>query len=212
MKDAIKTIAVIAGMVGMFAKVHRDGVELDTDLQREHLLYAGQSLGELYNRSEGESGDADSPMSSFFEAFGNTIAEYKCNEQIATISEAFFSTSMVLGKPEADAFSFMEARMAAAYTGDMAAVNDVDYVLSLAIACYQAQRGAQETNKFINLFNYSLAGATLGYELALAKEEKDEHLTARILEKANTMESSLLGEEEFGSMFRKAFDRYAADV
>lgn len=106
-----------------------------------------------------------------------------------------------------DAQLFALLRQLAYTSGDLPAVTDVDNVVLQAVEKCRAENGDAEASRFMNIYDYSNAGASLGSDFAAAMSRGDTSFAEIVYDKAKRLSDQLAERRElrdaFGSLFRQ---------
>lgn len=201
-------MAITAALNSISITAVQDENEVITD---EFFLNLQQTGKNLVRRCHAvEAALEEDGMSDFYEEFGNVLSRFKRKRQIEVILKSFFDEAFEFNDLEATVFLFTEMKMSAIQSDDVTAVQDVDVAFYQAAEKCDAEKGCAEAEKFKKLFEYSMAGAAFGYDMALAKKRDDAQFAEYVGKKAAKFCNSLTG-TEFISVFNKSYDQFAAN-
>ncbi len=134
---------------------------------------------------------------------------YHNRRQIIAILRAFCDDSFQPGAIEGHAQLFAVIKQSAIAVDDFSTAADIDAALLLVADKYRKVKGEAEAQKFLSMADYCLAGANLGYELALALTMGDKRLVAEIQTKVDRLNEQLASSNEILNAFAAIFTHYS---
>ena len=109
-----------------------------------------------------------------------------------------------------DAQLFALLRQLAYASGDLPAVSDVDNAFLQAVEKCRAERGDDEARRFMAIYDYSNAGATLGCDFAHAMSDGDTMFAQSIYTRALGVSEQLSEKRELRDAFSALFRQFSA--
>lgn len=208
MEDSLKTIAMITVLVNIHSSVYKDGytVPEQSDAAHDNLRSEAKKLS--FNFSQAASDNDCQSMSEFYERFGNLISECKGREQVAFIFESFLDAAFDLESLIDSAPFFTDIRMSAIQSGDFGSVDDINAAFLYIVSKYRTIKGDSAADRLIRKYDYSYAGASLGYEMSMACSQHNETLKRAIAQRAESFTCGNL-EDELIQIFRTFYTKYA---
>lgn len=208
MNDPYRAIAIMTVM----ARFSSTAAFCDSESMADDSLslpwQAGKDLARLL--SSGNCGEEDgSPL---YEKIGSVLAGFRSKLQMEAVMNSFSEEAIVLEDAEKNAMTFASLRMMDLMSGDFSAVSDVDESFFRAVEKYRRSAGCEAAERFMSLYDYSAAGASLGHDLALAKYAGDHALVADIERKAAAVSERLRDDEEANSAFKASYNFFSSSA
>ena len=129
------------------------------------------------------------------------------NNTYKSILEEVCVRTLAAESLESDAQLFALLRQLAYTTGDLPAVTDVDNAVLQIVEKCRNEKGDAEANRFMSIYDYSSAGATLGSDFAAAVSNGDTSFAEAVYAKAKRLSEQLAERRElrdaFGALFRQ---------
>lgn len=196
----------------VMARFSSTAVFCDSDPMADDSLslpwQAGKDLARLL--SSGNCGEEDgSPL---YEKIGSVLAGFRSKSQMEAVMNSFSEEAIVLEDAEKNAMIFASLRMMDLVSEDFSAVSDVDESFFRTVEKYRRSAGREAAERFMSLYDYSVAGASLGHDLALAKYANDHALVADIERKAAAVSEKLSGDDEFYSAFKSSYNFFSSSA
>lgn len=205
MNDSYRTISTMTAMAGLSSSQPDGNDELLSGETLLDLTSKGRILGRIVAENETDNDNEEA----LCDEIRLISTHYHNRSQINAILSAFCDDSFQPGAVEEHAQTFAVLKQSAIEVEDFASAADVDAALLLVADRYRTVKGEAEAQRFLDMADYCLAGATLGRDLALALYAGDNMLVESIQTKVTHLNELLADSREMRDAFSTLFRHYS---